>query len=74
LSDQSEQPEAPRAQPRGEAAWKAHRQAIAERNDQARAAGKQDRREREQRAAQLRRAQEDRIEADFASKPDSHYD
>lgn len=69
MSDAHE-PEAERAKPRGDAAWKAHLQEISARNDRARAAGKRERREREDRAAAQRRADERRMDAELSSKLD----
>jgi hypothetical protein len=70
MSDPAPDPDAERAKPRGEAAWKAHLQAIAERNDRARATGKKERREREEHAASQRLAQELRMDAELARKHD----
>lgn len=56
---------------RGEARYKAHKQAIADTNDRARAAGKRERLEREQREAAKRRADERREDAEYARKLNS---
>ncbi len=53
---------------RGEAGYRAHKQAIAASNDRAKAAGKQQRLEREQREMAKRRADELREDAEFARK------
>lgn len=73
MSDSGQEPSGERAKPRGEAAWKAHLQAITERNDRARAAGKRERREREERAAMQRRADELRMDAELTAKLDRRY-
>jgi hypothetical protein len=54
--------------PRGEAGWKAHKQAIAASNDRAKAAGKRQRQEREQREMDQRRSDERREDAEFARR------
>jgi hypothetical protein len=56
---------------RGEAAYKAHLQAIAAKNDRARAAGRRERREREEHAASQRRTEELRTEVELARKHDA---
>jgi hypothetical protein len=56
---------------RGEAGYKAHKQAIAAANDRAKAAGKRQRLEREEREAAKRRADERREDAEFARKLNS---
>ncbi len=66
MSDAGQQPDAGSAKPRGEARWKEHLQAIAQRNDRAKAAGKQERQEREEREVAQRRAEERRVDAEFA--------
>lgn len=71
MSDAGQEPSAERAKPRGDAAWKAHLQAISERNDRARAAGKRERREREERAAVQRATDEMRVDAELARKFES---
>jgi hypothetical protein len=53
---------------RGEAGYKAHKQAIAANNDRAKAAGKRQRQEREQREAEHRKAIERAEDAEFARK------
>jgi hypothetical protein len=73
MSDAGQEPGAERAKPRGEAAWKAHLQEISARNDRARAAGKRERKEREERAAMQRRADELRMDAELTSKLDRRY-
>jgi hypothetical protein len=50
-----DQQAAPPAAKRGEAAWKAHKERIAERNDQARKAGKQERKAIERERSERRR-------------------
>jgi hypothetical protein len=73
MSDIGEQPEAERVKPRGEAGWKAHLQAIAQSNDRVKAAGKRERRERDEREASRRRAEEMRMDADLTRKLESRY-
>jgi hypothetical protein len=73
MSEPGQDPDSGRAKPRGEAAWKAHLQAVAANNDRARAAGKRERLEREQRAASERRAREIRSDAELASKLDPRF-
>jgi hypothetical protein len=73
MSDLGPEPDAARAKPRGEAAWKAHLQAVAESNDRAKSAGKRERREREDREMMQRKAQELRMEADSARNLDPRY-
>lgn len=68
MSETGQESEAPRNEVRGEAAWKAHRQAIAERNDRARAAGKQERQDRERLAAAQRAAHERRTDDALSDK------
>jgi hypothetical protein len=73
MEDVEEMPEPdqvgqPAASPRGEAGWKAHKQAIAAANDRTRAAAKRQRLEREQREADKRKANEYREDAEFARK------
>ncbi|HEX6461637.1 MAG TPA: hypothetical protein VF032_22190 [Thermoleophilaceae bacterium] len=58
---------------RGEAAYKEHLQAIAAKNDRARAAGRAERREREEQAATQRRIDEMRTEADLARTLDARF-
>ena len=53
---------------RGEAAWKADRDAVADRNDAARKAGRDERRAAEQRADEARRAADLRERAAVAGK------
>jgi hypothetical protein len=53
---------------RGEAAWKADRAAVDERNEQARKAGRQERKEQERRASELRRAADLREQAEIESR------
>jgi hypothetical protein len=73
MTDGAQQPEAERVKPRGEAGWKAHLQKIAESNDRVRAAGRQERREREDREAAQRRTEEQRMDAEFARSLGSRY-
>jgi hypothetical protein len=73
MDEPGQLPEAARDNPRGEAGWKAHLQAIAQSNDRVKAAGKRERREREEREASERRAQEMRTDADLTRKLDSRY-
>jgi|tagenome__1003787_1003787.scaffolds.fasta_scaffold20250394_2 hypothetical protein len=65
--------ETPAQKPRGEAGWKAHKERIAARNDEARKAGKQQRREGEQRAEAVRQAQERRVEASLQEAFDARF-
>jgi hypothetical protein len=71
MGDAGQQPEAERVKPRGEARWKEHLQAIAQRNERAQATGKRERREREEREVAQRRAEERRMDAEFARQLDS---
>jgi hypothetical protein len=73
MGDAGQQPDAERVKPRGEARWKEHLQAIAQRNDRAKAAGKRERQEREEREAAHRRAEERRMDAELALKPRSQH-
>lgn len=73
MNDAGQQPEAERDKPRGEAGWKAHLQAIAQSNERVKAAGKRERRAREEREASQRRADELRLDAEFSRKLDSRY-
>lgn len=73
MSDAGEQPEPERVKPRGEAAWKAHLQAIADSNERVRAVARRERREREELAARQRTAEELRVEAEFARNLDPRY-
>lgn len=73
MSDAGQQPDAQRVKPRGEARWKEHLQAIAQRNERAKATGKRERREREEREAAQRRAQELRMDAELALKLQSQH-
>jgi hypothetical protein len=73
MGDAGQQPDAGRVKPRGEARWKEHLQAIAQRNERAKATGKQERREREEREAAQRRAEELRMDAELTRKLDSRY-
>lgn len=73
MSDLGQQPDAERAKPRGEARWKEHLQAIAQKNERVKATGKQERREREERDAATRRAGELRMDAELARKLGSQY-
>jgi hypothetical protein len=66
MNEASEQAPAERPKPRGDAAWKAHLQEIAAKNERVSAAGRQERREREELAASQRRAVEIRMDADLA--------
>jgi hypothetical protein len=68
VSDAGQEPGAERPKPRGEAAWKAHLQAITERNDRARAAGKRERKEREEREAAQRAVDEMRLDAELTRR------
>ena len=68
MTDAGQQPDAERVKPRGEARWKEHLQAIAQRNERAKATGKRERREREEREAALRRAEERRTDAELTRK------
>ncbi|HKN93096.1 MAG TPA: hypothetical protein VJU60_02095 [Thermoleophilaceae bacterium] len=65
MSDSGEQQDVGSAKPRGDARWKEHLQAIAQRNDRAKAAGKQERQEREERELAQRRAAELRVDSEF---------
>ncbi|MGZ4201997.1 MAG: hypothetical protein ACXVRH_08060 [Thermoleophilaceae bacterium] len=71
MSD-AEQPEAERPRPRGEAAYTAHLEAIAQSNDRVKAAGKRERIEREQREGSQRRAEERRMDSDAQSQLEHH--
>jgi hypothetical protein len=51
---------------RGEAAWKAHLQRVAARNDEVRKAGKEQRQERERLEQARRNAQERRVDTELA--------
>jgi hypothetical protein len=73
MNEPGQDPDTGRAKPRGEAAWKAHLQAVAESNDRVRAAGKRERREREERAASERRAEELRADAELTRTLDPRY-
>jgi hypothetical protein len=73
MSDAAQEPNAEGAKPRGEVAWKAHLQEIAARNERVRAAGRRERREREERAATRRMADELRTDAELARKLDPRY-
>jgi len=68
MSDAGQQPDAERAKPRGEARWKEHLQEIAQRNERAKATGKRERQEREDREAAHRRAEELRMDAELTRK------
>lgn len=56
MSEPADQHEAPVVPKRGEAAWKAAKESIADRNDKARKAGKAQREASERQAAEARRA------------------
>ncbi|HEY2603568.1 MAG TPA: hypothetical protein VGI67_18570 [Thermoleophilaceae bacterium] len=58
----------PKPKARGEAAWKAHKEAIAAHNDRARAEGKRQREERERRESDQRKSVERREDAEFARR------
>ena len=73
MGDPGQQPDAERVKPRGEARWNEHLQAIAQRNERAKATGKRERREREEREAAHRRAEDLRMDAELARKLDSRY-
>jgi len=73
MSDLGQQPDAERAKPRGEARWKEHLQAIAQKNERVKATGKQERRDREERDAASRRADERRMDAELARNLGSQY-
>jgi hypothetical protein len=73
VNEPGQDPDTGRAKPRGEAAWKAHLQAVADSNDRARAAGKRERREREERAASQRKAEELRADAALDRTLDPRY-
>jgi hypothetical protein len=60
MSDQTDQQPDEGSKKRGDAAWKAARERVAERNDQARKAGKQQRQAYERQKADARRAAERR--------------
>jgi hypothetical protein len=70
MTDSTDQPD-PQVPKRGEAAWKAEKQRIAERNDRARKAGKQERQDRERREVEIRLAAERRTDAELARKFDA---
>ena len=55
MTESSEPQDGRQPSPRGEEAWKAHKALIAERNEKAKKAGKQERREHEQRVELQRR-------------------
>jgi hypothetical protein len=71
MSDSASQPAAP--EPRGDAAWKAHLERIAARNDEARKAGKQQRAEKERHAEATRHAQERRVDTELTRKFELDY-
>ena len=73
MSDLGQQPDAERAKPRGEARWKEHLQEIAQKNDRVKATGKRERREREERDAATRRADELRMDAELSRNLGSQY-
>jgi hypothetical protein len=58
-SPEATEPDSVREGPRGEAAWQAERRRIADRNAEARRAGKKQRREHETRIARVRDAAND---------------
>ena len=66
MSEEADQQ--PRPGKRGEAAWKAAREAVAERNEQTRKAGKKQREEYERHKADERRAAERRQLDSFTGK------
>ena len=65
MGDAGQQPDAERAKPRGEARWKEHLEAIAQRNERVKATGKRERQEREEREVAQRRAEDLRMDADL---------
>jgi hypothetical protein len=65
MSEKGSDSDATRPELRGEAAWKAHKDRIAARNDAVRKAGKQQREEREREAEAARRAREHRTDAEL---------
>jgi hypothetical protein len=73
MGDAGQQPDAQRVKPGGEARWKEHLQAIAERNERAKANGKRERQEREEREVAKRRTEELRVEAEFTRKLGGRY-
>lgn len=73
MGDQGQQPDGGQVKPRGEARWKEHLQAIAQRNDRAKATGKRERREREEREVAQRKAEELRLDAELTLKLDSQH-
>ena len=58
MNEQPEQQPSPKARPRGEAFWKQSKEGIAQRNDQARKAGMEQRKAEDRRKQELRRAAE----------------
>jgi hypothetical protein len=73
MDETGPQSDAERVKPRGEARWKAHLQEIAQSNERVKAAGKRERREREQRETSRRRAEEMRMDAALTRTLDSRY-
>jgi hypothetical protein len=71
MGDAGQEPDAERVRPRGEAQWKEHLQAIAQRNERVKATGKEERREREDREEARRRAAERRMDAELDRRLDS---
>ena len=62
--------DAPKVPKRGEAAWKAMKEGVAERNEAARRAGKQERKEHLQNADDLKRAAVAKRQANVRPRPD----
>jgi hypothetical protein len=63
--------EAPKVPKRGEAAWKAMKEGVAERNEAARKAAKQERKEHLQNADDLKRAAVAKRQANVRPRPDA---
>jgi hypothetical protein len=63
--------DAPNVPKRGDAAWRAMKEGVAERNEAARKAAKQERREHLQNADELRRAAVARRQANVRPLPDA---
>jgi hypothetical protein len=68
MTDQADQPEQGATSNRGEAAWKAAKDRVAERNEQARKAGKQRREAYERQRHEARQAHERRQMAEVLGK------